>query len=685
MLENIGLISYSINFIGYVALIILLVISWQRGVFGAYLLLVVSAEIIWSTLLALQAIETDFNVNWILSIEIFRYVAWAAFLLKILIMGGISKAHPAIFKLFGGLILYGVFAASATPIFYSEIFMGLGMQYFYIFVLLFSVLGLVLTEQIYRNIKPEKRWTIKFLCLGSGAIFAYDLYVYSDALLFGQVDKSLWEARGVVNVLVVPLLAITTSRMPTLSFELFISRQAVFFTSGLLAAGTYLLLMALGGYYIRLYGGSWGIVAQVGFLFAAGLVMLSVFSSDYARGKIKQFLSKHFYKNKYDYREEWMRLIHNVYEYQSPAYFKEKIIQTVAGLIQSRGGLLFLYDEDGYDCDTEWNTTAACGRIEASTPLVQYINKTESVIDLHEYRKDKGRYPELLVPDCFMVTDSIWLIIPLKLHYRLVGFIVLLDSPIQEFINWEDRDLFKAVGRQISSYLAFMQTSAELAEAQQFNTFNRLSAYLVHDLKNLVSQLELITINADRHMDDQEFFKDAILTVDNVVTKTRRMLSQLRKFQFDASSDKKVNVTEIVTRIISRTSMSLPVPQLNADSKPFYVKVEPGRFENIIEHLIQNAQDATGDSGSINVTISNENTFIVIEISDTGCGMDKRFIRERLFKPFDTTKGNAGMGIGVFEAREFVKFHGGILDVISTPGEGTTFFVKLPEWKEDVH
>ena len=110
---------------------------------------------------------------------------------------------------------------------------------------------------------------------------------------------------------------------------------------------------------------------------------------------------------------------------------------------------------------------------------------------------------------------------------------VLLDSPVQKFVNWEDRDLFKAAGRQISSYLAFLQTSAELAEAQQFSTFNRLSAYLVHDLKNLVSQLELITINAKKHMDDPAFFKDSILTVDNVVTKAKKMLGQLRKFQFD--------------------------------------------------------------------------------------------------------------------------------------------------------
>lgn len=685
MLENIGLISYSVNFVGYVILIVLLLISWQRGIFGIYLLLAVAAEIIWSALLAFNSIDGVLSVNLVISIELLRFVLWNAFLLKILEMGGVFAKKSSASRFISLFLILGGLSPLLALLIPQWIFSGFGVQQFFVVALLFSVAGIVLTEQLYRNIQPENRWRIKFLCLGTGAIFVYDFYVYADALLLSKIDPSLWDARGIVNLLAVPMLAITVSRLPNLSFELFISRHAVFFTSGLLAAGAYLLLMAIGGYYIRIYGGSWGVVAQIGFLFAAGLVLLAVFLSSYTRGKIKQFLSKHFYKNKYDYKEEWMRLIHNVYEYDSPTYFKEKIIQTIAGLIQCRGGLLFLQNEDDYECDAVWNAQTKCASIESSSSLIQFINKTEAVIDLHEYRVDKTNYSNLVLPECIEKIRSAWLIIPLKLRYRLLGFIVLLESPIQEFINWEDRDLFKAAGRQISSYLAFIQASEKLAEAQQFSAFNRLSAYLVHDLKNLVSQLELITINAEKHMADPEFFRDAILTVGNVVAKTKRMLAQLRKFHFDDSVIKRTNVVDVVKRVIARKANTKPVPTMQDAEDVYYVNVEPERFENIIEHLIQNAQDATEMDGSIVVTISKENGYIVIEIRDSGCGMDKSFIRERLFKPFDTTKGNAGMGIGVFEAREFVKHHGGIIDVASTVGEGTVFFVKLPESKEDVH
>lgn len=686
MLENIGLISYSANFLGYLVLIVLLAISRRKGgIFGVYLILAVAFELLWSALLSYKEYSSEFSHANVFSIEIIRFAVWNIFLLKILEMGGIVKRYPAIYRVLFFFLASAAVLAVLVPILPNSFFLLADQRYFFILALLLTVVGIVLIEQLYRNIQPENRWKVKLLCIGTGVLFAYDFYVFADALLMNEIDSVLWDARGIVNLLVVPVLAITVSRLPDLSFDLFISRHAVFFTSGLLATGGYLLIMAMGGYYIRIYGGSWGAIAQIAFLIAAGMVLLSVFMSSYTRGKIKQFISKHFYKNKYDYREEWMRLIHNVYEYQTPEYFKEKIIQTVAGLIQCRGGLLFLQSDDVYECDASWNATTKCANIDSDSSLLLYINRTESVIDLHEYYQDRNKYPDLDLPECIVKIQSAWLIIPLKLHYRLVGFLLLLESPIQEYINWEDRELFKAAGRQISSYLAFLQTSAELAEAQQFSAFNRLSAYLVHDLKNLVSQLELITINAAKHKNDPAFIDDAFLTVQNVVAKTKRMLGQLRKFHFDTTNNKRINVAELLKKVVARKSSSMPIPVFNNDRDDFFVNVEPERFENIIEHLIQNAQDATPEDGIVELSMSKELDYIVIKVRDTGCGMDQHFIRERLFKPFDTTKGNAGMGIGVFEAREFVKYHGGVIEVVSEQGSGTTFYIKLPESKEEYH
>jgi signal transduction histidine kinase len=98
----------------------------------------------------------------------------------------------------------------------------------------------------------------------------------------------------------------------------------------------------------------------------------------------------------------------------------------------------------------------------------------------------------------------------------------------------------------------------------------------------------------------------------------------------------------------------------------------------VLEHLVQNAQEATAAEGKVELRLGRQQELAVIEIEDSGCGMDTQFIRERLFKPFDTTKGNAGMGVGAYEAREFVLGAGGDIQVSSEPGVGTRFTVTLP-------
>jgi len=134
----------------------------------------------------------------------------------------------------------------------------LGFDVLYGGFLLVAIAGLVLVEQIMRNAHVESRRAVKYLCIGLGLIFAYDFYLYSNALLFQGLDISLWEARGFVNALAVPVLAIAIARDPRLSLDIFVSRRMVFHTTALLGTGLYLLAMGTGGYYIRTHGGEWG-------------------------------------------------------------------------------------------------------------------------------------------------------------------------------------------------------------------------------------------------------------------------------------------------------------------------------------------------------------------------------------------------------------------------------------------
>jgi len=545
-------------------------------------------------------------------------------------------------------------------------------------LLVFSIVALVLTEQVYRNVQVEKRWAVKFLCIGLGVLFAYDLFIYSDALLFDEVEQSFWDSRGIINALAIPLIALSAKRNPKWSFDIFVSRHVVFYSTGIVAVGIYLILMSFGGYYIKIYGGSWGGMAQTVFIAGAGIVLFVVLSSGATRAKLKVFLTKHFYENKYDYREEWLRLIHNISDYKSARHFKDQIIQTVAGIMQCRGGVLFLKGTEDYECVSTWNCIEPEQKVLLDSSLVRFLNKYEWIIDITEYKTDHEHYKNLDIPDWVLEMQSAWLIVPLKHDYNLIGFFILLESGINKHTNWEDRDLLKAVGRQVSSYLAFIQASEALNQAEQFDAFNRLSAYVVHDLKNLVSQLELIAKNAEVHKDNPEFIADSFLTVSNVVVKMQKMLGQLKKMHFAKLDSRMINVAEALMEVANRRSSQLPEPELEIIDSELKIYVEPERFSNIIEHLIQNAQEATADDGYVKVRLFSDDGFVIISVEDNGSGMTNAFIRDRLFRPFDTTKGNAGMGIGVYEVNEFVKSYNGYVNVESAVGVGSVFTVKLP-------
>ena len=684
MLTNIGFLSYLASSTGFFILALLLVVSWRGRMEGGMLLVAVIIQAIWSGLLSYNAISSSFSIYSIFLFEIIRYFAWLIFMLHLLNSGVKQRVPRYVNHALYALIFVSIILATFARNIVEGIFVNYDANLLILILLALSITGLVLTEQIYRNVQPEKRWAIKFLCIGLGGLFAYDLYTYSDAILFDEVEQTLWNSRGIVNALIIPLIAISAKRNPTWSIDIFISRHVVFYSTGIMVVGVYLLMMSLGGYYIRIYGGEWGPVIQVIFFAGAFIVLFVILSSGAIRAKLRVFLSKHFYRNKYDYREEWLRLIHNISAYKSAKQFKEHIIQVVAGIMQCRGGLLFLVESDEYQCVSSWNVPELAEKLPFSSSLVKFLNKYEWIIDINEYIENRDHYNNLEIPEWIHELQSPWLIIPLKHHYNLIGFFIFLESGVNHHTNWEDRDLLKAVGRQVSSYLAFIQASDALAQAEQFDAFNRLSAYVVHDLKNLVSQLDLIVKNAEAHKENPEFITDSFLTVSNVVTKMQKMLGQLKKMRISESDIRVVDVVAVLESVIERRSAQLPRPTLFVLKQNLKVFVEPERFANIIEHLIQNSQEATDDDGKVDVELDSEDNFVTICVRDSGTGMTHSFIRDHLFRPFDTTKGNAGMGIGVYEVKEFVKKHNGYLQVDSTPGVGTTFIVKLPLGNEDL-
>ena len=546
-----------------------------------------------------------------------------------------------------------------------------------------NIIGLLLIEQLYRNTRPEQRWTIRYLCFGLGALFAYDFMMYAKAALFGTLDDQLWNARGLINVAVVPMITISIARNPKWSGDLFVSRKVIFHSTALVGAGIYLLLMATTGYYIREYGGSWGEIGQIAFITASILLLVILLSSGQIRAAVKVFFNKHFFSYKYEYREEWIKL--NRYLTSIDSQVNEPIvdrcIHALADIVGSQSGHLWQIEENG-----EINYTASWPPLfeneTVTTPddpsLVNFLTKTQWVVEAPEYLETPEMYTGLNLDSWQACFPKMWLIVPLLHQEKLYGFIILNKPSVPRSINWEDHDLLKTVGIQLANHLALVNTSEQLASSRQFEAYNRLSAFVVHDLKNLVAQLSLVVSNAEKHKTNPEFIDDAMDTLTHAVDKMSRLLTQLKKGDIERKPDRLVSLKAIFDDVAIQQSAMKPTLITELANSDLSLHADHDKLTAILGHLIQNAQEATKDDGMVKMTASQSGDCIQIEVIDTGTGMDQSFIRNRLFKPFDTTKGNAGMGIGVFEAQQFVESQGGTITVASTVGEGSLFTISLP-------
>jgi putative PEP-CTERM system histidine kinase len=307
-----------------------------------------------------------------------------------------------------------------------------------------------------------------------------------------------------------------------------------------------------------------------------------------------------------------------------------------------------------------------------------YLSARRWIVNLDEYASDPEAYDGLVLPPWLAESRRIWLIVPLSHDDDLLGFVLLERPRTPQQLNWETLDLLKTAARQAASYLALEQAAKALADARQFEGFNRLSAFVVHDLKNLIAQLSLVARNAERHKDNPAFLDDAIATIRNSIDKMSRLLAQLRGAVPGNGSDP-VELQEVVREAVAERCGREPRPQLAVENAlRTVVYADRDRLIAVIGHIIQNAQEATPPSGSVTVRLRRDERQAAIEVSDNGVGMDAAFVRERLFKPFDSTKGLTGMGIGAYECREFIRALGGRVDVDSHPGEGTTFSMILP-------
>ncbi len=544
-----------------------------------------------------------------------------------------------------------------------------------------AALGLFLALQVHRSAAVHQQWPITLPLLAMAGLFGFDLVLYVQAWMAGGANDLLAGARGYANAAVFPLLAIAASRQRRWQIDLTVSRKVVYYTALALGAAVYLGFVAAASELIQRTTGASGPAAGSLFLFVAIVGLLALLSSRTIRARLRVLLAKNFFQYRYDYRHEWLRLTRLFGEAGAAVNgaLGERAIEGLARLCDSSGGALWIRSDDGaFRCISQVDYDGSTSPISGTGSLARFLTERGWVISIPEWRTDRARYSGLRLPPVLTGEGRQWLIVPLPLHDKLLGFVVLNEPLAPIAVDWEVRDIVKAAARQVATHLGVRQAMEALVQARQFESFNRTSAFVVHDLKNLVAQLQLIVSNAPRFRGNQEFHDDIVATVENVMDRMQGLLVQLRSGASGGPPAPVAIDDAIRESVRGRSTPRLePVVEIEPSAEQLQVMAHRDRLVRVVGHLVQNAIEAAGETGKVRIRARRDGDWASVEVADTGKGMSEEFLRDKLFRPFESTKQH-GMGIGAFEAREYIREIGGQMKVASRLGVGTKFRLRLP-------
>ena len=630
------------------------------------------ATVIWAVAGAYQG---TVPLSLVALLESVRNIAWLGFLCSLLAPPGdprVSWAKTArmAVAIVGGLaigidLLGLILAPAAESLAQPQLLARIGT----------AVLALSLVENQYRNTAPDARWHVIPLCIAVGAMFAFELFFYAEALLSRQVEPALDAARALADAIAAPLLALAMVRAGNWRTDIRMSHEAAFHAVTLVSSGIFLLAVALVGMLFRRYGGEWGTILQITALFGSAVVLATVLSSETARSGVRMVILRNFFAYRYDYRVEWLRCIDALSSGDTAVALPERVIRAIADIVNSPGGVLFHRRDHAHIPTAFWNARVSADVLEPADSA--FIAAFRSGRWIQELDAGKSESASASRPS-WLDGDDFWLAVPLPRQGELLGFVLLLAPRAPVHPDWEVYDLLRTVASQAAAYLFQQQAERSLADAQVLQEYSKRFAFVVHDIKNLSSQLGLILSNARRHGANPEFQADVLHTVENSVARMNNLMSQLRIATIPdaaAPTPAQADAARLVCEIAashpqgSRIDLICPLQSL-----PVLIDSEP--LGSMLSHLINNALEASGSSGRVTVSLGEEADRATIDISDVGPGMEVSFVRDELFRPFRSTK-ESGFGIGAYQTRELIRAAGGQLDVITRPGAGTTMRITL--------
>ncbi|GAA4761985.1 PEP-CTERM system histidine kinase PrsK [Stakelama sediminis] len=541
--------------------------------------------------------------------------------------------------------------------------------------LLFRLMAVVTALLLVQSLFAAAGRPVRTVLLALAGMWLIDSLVLAFAYADAHWPLGLIALRGGMMIAVAGGIALAMYRG---NQAVQVSRTIAYQSLSLVAIVLYLAVMTVATSMIAALGGDQARLWQTAFVIGSSTALLTLLSSPWLRAWTKVKVAKHLFRHRYDYRAEWLRFTDTLGQPTDGVPLGQRVVKAVADLVDSPAGVLLLTDGARLAVGETWNWDAGdLPENAADDALARHLAISERIIELDPVRREKAPAEDIdATPQWMLALADAWVIVPLPHLGTLTGAILLARPPLDRALDWEDFDLLRIVGRQVASYLAEARAHEALAEAQRFEEFNRRFAFILHDIKNLVSQLTLVARNAERHADNPEFRADMVATLNLSATRMNDLLARLSNHaKARSEAVRPVDMTVVAEDVAGRSRGQHPVTVIG--ERHMTALADPVRLETLLGHLVQNAIEASPAEEAVTIAIGHDTDRITLDVIDQGCGMSQAFIRDQLFRPFVSSK-SGGFGIGAFEALQLAQAMGGTLTVTSREGAGSRFRLTLP-------
>lgn len=550
---------------------------------------------------------------------------------------------------------------------------GISGNVTYLFLVIMYVVSIAYMEGLLRTLRDPVLYQLKFVLVGLVALAGFRIFALSQTV-FSQGQRLDAVTDGLAILMVISLMAygLLRARFQSFTERIYISPKVLSGSVTFLVVGLYLFGVGVVSHIVRTVGVSFGVALSVLFVLLALSALAILLLSRSTRTALQTTVARNFYRSKYDYRAQWLKVTEVFRERDSV----DAIWDGFLGLLShtfSAGRISVWYKieaEGRFHQVRSTNTEAPPDPLDVSHCLIQSLTATDRPVAV-----DTVGLP---IEDSFVRATRAVLCVPIRSESELVGLIALSSDATGISYGQDDHDLLRAMAHHVGVLLAHVRLAEDRQGAAELEALHRFSAFCLHDLKNLAARLSLVAQNAELHGQDPGFQKSAMRTVADTAKKMTTLMSKLSLSAFQApgtAAPEMVDMLSLIEDVVVSLRGRGQHWQITAEPVP-QIMVGREEIQQVLLNILLNAKQAVGDEGEIRIVLRHRDRVIVLTVEDTGSGIPPERLRV-LFRPVQSSR-PSGLGIGLYHSRRIVEAHGGTIQIRSELGRGTTVQIELP-------